>query len=486
MGAECMSSAVVFELTNPGWESMPGYEDDGSGGQVCSFCAECGYEGFISLLESAEESIRADMESAEGDPFAFLRHRAKNGFTWKEYLAVSEPTFDSNGFVNGAWGDCLTAAVIFEHQNPGWDKLSLYCEDGPAGQVLMFFEQCGHETHMDAMNKTEEATHNAVDEGQELPVFNKVYQAFVGTQDADTDGPPPQMTGKKKALLVGINYFGTSAELGGCINDVHSWKELLIEIYGFEERDMVILTDDNSQDRFKPTLDNIRSGLQWLVAGAAPGDVLFWQYSGHGSQQRSKSQNEADGMDEVLCPCDYQRSGMLVDDEIFDIVVRPIESGVKLTIVLDCCHSGTAVDLPFIWKGGCWDEVGGTVYTAGDVQMFSGCEDDQTSADVSMGGSRGGAMTLALTKAIREQPGGRPYPELLERLHQILRERNMSQFPCLTSSQKFDPNSKDFDMTQGAVPNLNPVLGSTGPPRLHECRPQGQADALSALFSMFG
>ena len=29
-------------------------------------------------------------------------------------------------------------------------------------------------------------------------------------------------TGNKKALLVGINYFGQSGELRGCINDVNS------------------------------------------------------------------------------------------------------------------------------------------------------------------------------------------------------------------------------------------------------------------------
>ena len=29
------------------------------------------------------------------------------------------------------------------------------------------------------------------------------------------------ITGRRKALLVGINYFGTKSELRGCINDVH-------------------------------------------------------------------------------------------------------------------------------------------------------------------------------------------------------------------------------------------------------------------------
>jgi AMMECR1 domain-containing protein len=41
--------------------------------------------------------------------------------------------------------------------------------------------------------------------------------------------PPPPIhnpNAKKKALFVGINYFGTSSELRGCIADVkniHDW-----------------------------------------------------------------------------------------------------------------------------------------------------------------------------------------------------------------------------------------------------------------------
>eukprot|EP00927_Polykrikos_kofoidii_P078821 TRINITY_DN75614_c0_g1_i1.p1 TRINITY_DN75614_c0_g1~~TRINITY_DN75614_c0_g1_i1.p1 ORF type:complete len:576 (-),score=106.13 TRINITY_DN75614_c0_g1_i1:102-1589(-) len=460
---ECLSSSVVFEITNPNWGSFPGYED-GAGGQIMDFCQKCGYD--ISLLMSAEDHIRSKMEGAEGDEIAFLRNYTSNGRTWKHYCADMEPAFDKNGFIRGAWGECLTAAVIFEHQNPEWSKLPMYSADGPAGQVIRYFLQCGHEPHEEQMNRTEQATHEAIQNNGEIPVFDRAYQTYIGQEQPNhINEPPPSMTGRKKALLVGCNYPGSRAELGGCINDTASWREVLTDIYGFNPSDITVLTDDQHDFRKRPTLNNMRQGLCWLVAGAVPGDVLFWQFSGHGSQQESWSNTESDGLDEVLCPTDYEDAGMLVDDEIFDLVVRPLESGVKLTIILDCCHSGTAVDLPFIWHDeGNWEEVGGTIYTAGDVQMFSGCEDAQTSADVSRHGRRGGAMTMAMTDAIKEEPG-RNYPELLYRLRDLLQERGMEQYPRLTSSQKFDPRSKRFDLTQGAVPNMNPHLGSTGPPR---------------------
>eukprot|EP00931_Biecheleriopsis_adriatica_P095182 TRINITY_DN68813_c0_g1_i1.p1 TRINITY_DN68813_c0_g1~~TRINITY_DN68813_c0_g1_i1.p1 ORF type:complete len:558 (-),score=108.31 TRINITY_DN68813_c0_g1_i1:21-1694(-) len=469
---ECMNSAVVFEKCNPNWQELPGFED-GPAGQVIEFCEQCGYGSYVSALDQAEQAMHEEMDSAVGDPFAFLQHRARNGKTWKEYCSRTEPFVDTNGFVNGAWGECLTAAVIFEHQNPAWDQLPNYMDDGPAGQVINFFMEMGHESHAGALERTEQASHEAFENGSQLPVFDLVYQAVPGTQEADeVGGDPPVMTGRKKALLVGNNYPGTKAQLNGCINDVHMWKENLIDLYGFDENEMVILTDDQSDERQRPTLANMRTGLTWLVAGAQPGDVLFFSFSGHGTQVKDRTGYEADGKNEALCPTDYSSSGFLVDDEIFDLIVTPLKSGVKLTIILDCCHSGTAVDLPFIWeKGeGRWATESGVPMSAGDVQMYSGCEDEQCSMDVTRHGRAGGAMTTAMTTVLRESPS-LIYPELLDQLHRVLQERGMEQIPRLTSSQQFDASSKNFSLCDGAIPNQNPVLGIAGQPHHHDHQP---------------
>ena len=41
--------------------------------------------------------------------------------------------------------------------------------------------------------------------------------------------------------------------------------------------------------QFMPTRDNILRACQWLVAGAQKGDVLFFHFSGHGSQTEDDS-----------------------------------------------------------------------------------------------------------------------------------------------------------------------------------------------------
>lgn len=67
------------------------------------------------------------------------------------------------------------------------------------------------------------------------------------------------VSGKRKALLVGINYIGTSRELKGCIEDTKHMRKLLTAVYGFPDNDstITVLTDDNPNTYLQPTKKNI-------------------------------------------------------------------------------------------------------------------------------------------------------------------------------------------------------------------------------------
>ena len=69
----------------------------------------------------------------------------------------------------------------------------------------------------------------------------------------------------KRALLVGINYVGSSHTLRGCINDSNNMKAFLAG-RGFTDIKQVLEAD--------ATTDGIIAALNWLVEGTKPGDVI--------------------------------------------------------------------------------------------------------------------------------------------------------------------------------------------------------------------
>ncbi|KAK2064078.1 hypothetical protein LY76DRAFT_502262 [Colletotrichum caudatum] len=157
-------------------------------------------------------------------------------------------------------------------------------------------------------------------------------------------------TGRRKALLIGINYFGQRGQLRGCINDVKNMSAYLVDRFGYKREDMVILTDDQQNPMSQPTKQNLLRAMHWLVKDARPNDSLFFHYSGHGGQTKDLDGDEPDGYDEVIYPVDFRQTGHITDDEMHRIMVKPLQAGVRLTAIFDSCHSGTALDLPYIYS----------------------------------------------------------------------------------------------------------------------------------------
>jgi hypothetical protein len=89
---------------------------------------------------------------------------------------------------------------------------------------------------------------------------------------------PPDCSGTKRALLVGINYVDDENGLTGCHNDVQNVKFFLMDYHGFERENMLILADDDKHH--VPTKQIIIDGFRRLAEISKPGDVIFIHYSG--------------------------------------------------------------------------------------------------------------------------------------------------------------------------------------------------------------
>lgn len=238
----------------------------------------------------------------------------------------------------------------------------------------------------------------------------------------------------KKALLVGINYTGTANELKGCINDVNNMKEVL-KSNGYSEENITVLTDNTIA---KPTRQNILTELLKLILSNAP--VMFFHYSGHGSSLTDVNRDETDGNDESLVPIDYNINGLIIDDEIRGLL-QCVNESCKLTAILDCCHSGTGLDLA-------WNmyEKAGKLYmlkdsanstdTRGQVVMLSGCLDPQTSADSYENGQNQGALTYAFITTYKQNI--RNYDSMIRSIRKLLSSKQYTQIPTLSSGRSLN------------------------------------------------
>jgi hypothetical protein len=263
----------------------------------------------------------------------------------------------------------------------------------------------------------------------------------------------------KRAVLIGINkYQIPGADLNGCVNDVKNLNGALKTYYGFEDNDITTLTDAQA------TKKAMQAAIKKLIASGKKGDVLLLHYSGHGANVPDDNGDEADKRDEILCPTDLDWKDTLRDDwlrKTFD----KLRKGVSLTVIMDCCHSGTntraitppnalrrerflpcPLDLMATESG---RKLRGTLrgqlgkaprgrkrksdIVHADIQemLITGCRDTQTSADARIGGSFNGALTYYLVESIKEAKGQLTYRELHQRTVAKLKQNEYDQVPQL-------------------------------------------------------
>jgi hypothetical protein len=263
----------------------------------------------------------------------------------------------------------------------------------------------------------------------------------------------------KKALLIGINrYRIPGADLRGCVNDVNNIRAVLTRYFGFAAKDVATLTD------LQATGKAMQSAIQTLVKGAKKGDVLLLHYSGHGANVPDADGDEADQRDEILCPTDLDWKKPLLDDwlrKTFD----GLRAGVSLTVIMDCCHSGTNTrkleppDAPRIarYLPNPWDLVAvesgrklrgivkGSLHASTRAKrrrrdvveanipelLITGCRDTQTSSDAFLGGSFNGALTYCVIDAIKQTAGKLTYRQLHAQATRRLKEEEFDQVPQL-------------------------------------------------------
>lgn len=240
---------------------------------------------------------------------------------------------------------------------------------------------------------------------------------------------------KKLGLCIGINAYAGN-ELQECVADMLSWSTVLVNA-GFIVRQL--------RDRLA-TGKNIRDQIGYLMDMAIKGDSIFIQYSGHGTQVPDRNGDEADHMDEALCPVDIFTNGPLLDDELWSIFKRK-RSGVQLIMASDSCHSGTVVrtfEMPskgkkrflhwrkFMELGESFDaaikmEDAPEDKSLWPVGLMAGCMDNEYSYDAPE--LKNGAFTSYALKALKQIGPSATYDEWFTAIRKYLPNKDYPQSP---------------------------------------------------------
>lgn len=348
---------------------------------------------------------------------------------------------------------------------------------------------------------------------QSEPGENNINAAEGASVVGESEGkrstvPPCGM--RRKALVIGINYKSLAnkgVHLNGCVNDA---QRMYSHVCTHMQRDLASQDDRNEADqtagaakephavswevrvlcdepvelsvakdkriktrvlKSKPTRSAIERSLRWLASGADADTRLWLSYSGHGVNVVDKNGDERDGKDEALVPLDFEKRGMIVDDWLRKNLIDALPRGAQLFGLIDCCHSGTALDLPITFedksvrvvskaakrrkraKDAQWRLVQqrtryeNVAEASADVVMLSGCRDNQTSADAWEDGASTGALSHAFLKFCEESA---TLELLLQSMSTWLAMRRYAQRPLLS----FGSESTESSALRSAVKTI--------------------------------
>lgn len=307
----------------------------------------------------------------------------------------------------------------------------------------------------------------------------------------------------KRALSVGINYPNSPHRLRGCVNDSHTIVKMLKENYGFKNEEITVILDEDA------TAKRIREELIKLVSGTKPGDIIFFHYSGHGTQIMDDSGDEVDGLDEVICPVDFDWSTKVIRDDELRRIFNVIPYGVNATIFLDCCNSGGGLNhvneyqstgLPesrtfdpairFIPPPKeIADQIDRTVNVPKkrnlaraaenhSIVLISGARAHQTAADAHINGKYQGATTHYLYETVKQYQGKVTYKQIADHLNDYMIKHRFTQRPQLDGPEAIHSRMflSEYDFgnpeDEADIKNIKPASTTSepvdGPPKVHK------------------
>ncbi|KAK5399990.1 hypothetical protein LTR06_011356 [Exophiala xenobiotica] len=93
---------------------------------------------------------------------------------------------------------------------------------------------------------------------------------------------------------------------------------------------------------------NILAAMHWLISET--NTCNFLHYSGHVSQVKDPDGDRDSGFDDTIVPVDFESNGQIDSDKLYRTLVSALPASSTLFVIFDCCHSGSAIELPYVYR----------------------------------------------------------------------------------------------------------------------------------------
>ncbi len=280
-------------------------------------------------------------------------------------------------------------------------------------------------------------------------------------------------------LCVGINNYSGDPKLStfktwddreiknlhGCLNDVDTISKLFQKYYQFDKANIVKLLDQQA------SRNAIMDSLKSMAARCRKGDYFVFFYSGHGSTGfENNNQTTAKGYRNTIVPANAKDKNVYdIDNVEFNaLFLNFIKKGVKLTVITDCCHSGTNTRGATLFEADSSREVESApphtntvIENIHTIRLDSlgaltigACQDNQESKETTVSGKAYGAFCISFCKAITEWPMASAenlYERTLAKIGLIRKEQN----PNMEGSKRLNLDiigSKEGEYRRQAFP----------------------------------
>jgi Caspase domain len=269
--------------------------------------------------------------------------------------------------------------------------------------------------------------------------------------------PSNGLAQEKRALIIGIDQYTPAGgypesspywvsgihDLLGCKNDALTIRSLLLSRFGFSDHHIDSLFDG------KATHAAILAAIRLLLDKSAPGDIAVLYYAGHGTRVKNSLSFEPDHLDECIVPADTWKDTVTVirDKELSKLFSEFIDKRVKLTVIFDCCNSGSlsrgmdnldrgsiryapepGYDVKDSYKPDTFPEDRGGNY----FLIFSAAQSDQPAQEIKDEAQLShGAFTYALNQAFLQQSVDASVSTIFASVRAILKSEGLAQEPVV-------------------------------------------------------